>query len=200
MGVEETGSINAFPLSSNSNGLAGQSRRVVIRSYSGTDVITGANWNADCVGSQSQMGNVQYLLDTGKIYCGFKLLLSVYCIAFFRWLELILQTKKQQIVSVKRFSFLVFKLHGKKLNRFPYFFVQGIRKKLDNDCFCICPMSMKPKKCVTPHTCEIHIMWSKLYCFHKTGHLGRLLKLESWISGYAASQKLFKVLLGHTII
>jgi len=42
MGVEN-GSINAFPLSSNSNGLAGQSRRVVIRSYSGTDVITGAN-------------------------------------------------------------------------------------------------------------------------------------------------------------
>ena len=25
------------------------------------------------------MGNVQYLLDTGRIYCGFKLLLSVYC-------------------------------------------------------------------------------------------------------------------------
>lgn len=43
MGVEENGSIKAFPLSSNSNGLAGQSRRVVIRSYSGTDVITGAN-------------------------------------------------------------------------------------------------------------------------------------------------------------
>jgi len=43
MGVEENGSINAFPLSSNSNGLAGLSRRVVIRSYSGTDVITGAN-------------------------------------------------------------------------------------------------------------------------------------------------------------
>jgi len=32
-------------------------------------VVAGANWNADCIRSQSQMGNLQYIFNTGKT-CG----------------------------------------------------------------------------------------------------------------------------------